>query len=101
MEPVDWEGLPMKTNEIENNRFKVARNGEHTMRMFQCDDCQFCNLKRRLPGWSLQDQLLQCCLRRANLDSFWSRESGTVRNHVGEVRKQLEYGGLVRVEMFP
>jgi len=59
--------------------FKVAWNGDHLLTPFQCDLCCFCNLQSRDPVPSLpKDDLLLCCIRRANLDAVWGRESHTV-----------------------
>ena len=34
----------------EKERFKVARDGDHLMTQFQCDHCQFVNLRSKLPS---------------------------------------------------
>ena len=46
----------------------------------QCDACHFENCKRRSPiEGNLQDEVALLGIRRANLDSPWSRERSTVR----------------------
>ena len=60
------------------DRFKCARDGDHMMCPFQCDGCHFFNIQGRRPGVKVQDDVLLMCIRRANLDAFWSRESSTV-----------------------
>jgi hypothetical protein len=57
-------------------RFKLARDGDHLMWPFQCDDCHFQNLK----GASDTDGVLLLCIRRANLDALWAREPATVHS---------------------
>ena len=66
-------------------RFLQARPGDHLMVLFQCETCHFRNLTQKNPMASHpghQDCLLH--IRRCNLDSFWSRESSTVRAHLRE-----------------
>ena len=56
----------------------------------QCDLCIFRNLTFRNPiDGSEADELLLCCIRRVNLDAFWSRASKTVRATKGEVNQML------------
>lgn len=56
-----------------------TRPGDHLLVPFQCDLCSFRNLTRRNPSPSSpQDTFLLCCIRRANLDSVWGRESNTM-----------------------
>ena len=63
-------------------RFKEARDGDHLVTPFQCDDCHFVNVKGRLPEeGNHRDELAMLCIRRAILDSFWSRERSTVRSN--------------------
>ena len=60
-------------------RFREARDGDDLMITFQCDLCHFENVSGRHPRQdSHRDQLLLMCIRRATLDSFWSRERSTV-----------------------
>ena len=82
---IDGEGH----DEVEDDpqRFKEARDGDHFMCPFQCDSYSFYNLKGRYQREeSEQDQLLCVCIRRANLDSFWSRERSTVDKNWRELR---------------
>lgn len=63
-------------------RFKEARNGDHLMCIFLCDNCHFYNIQSRAPIVSdPQDELLLLCIRRANLDAFWARERSTVEGN--------------------
>ena len=84
--------------EAERDRYKGARDGDHLMCPFQCDLCHFRNIQKRDPGSDPRDEVLQKALRRAILDSFWSRESSTVNtNRLQEkhVDKAMEAYGVV------
>ena len=70
----------------EKERFKVARDGDHLMTPFQCDQCQFINLRGKLPSDSEIDQRLLFFIRRAILDSFWSWESSTVKSNLYQIK---------------
>jgi hypothetical protein len=56
----------------------VGRDGDHLLVPFECDLCIFRKLKSRnpIPG-DQQDLLMLACVRRANLDAFWSRAKST------------------------
>lgn len=55
---------------------------------FQCDHCWFVNINKREPEVSsLGDTRIMQYIRRVNLDVMWSRESGTVKNILGTLRK--------------
>ena len=78
--------------------FKEARNGDHLMVPFECDMCIFWKLRGTAPdpeGCS-KDKLLLACIRRVNLDAFWSRMTSTVNTNRDKVRaglKVIEIGG--------
>ena len=73
-------------------RFRVARAGDHLLVPFQCDLCSFQNLTRRNPSSSSpQDDFLLCCIRRANLDAVWGRESTTVSATLRGARQLLSF----------
>ena len=83
---------------IDKDKFKVARAGDHFMVPFQCDKC----LARMLLGRSLvvgdrKDELLACCIRRANLDALWGRESSTVLANTRHLRQLLDTWKLVGI----
>jgi hypothetical protein len=60
-------------------RFREARDGDHLMCPFQCDDCVFVNLrKRKAMDDDIRDLLTIICIRRIILDGFWARERSTV-----------------------
>jgi hypothetical protein len=68
-------------NEEDKLHFAVARPGYHLFFSFQCELCHFWNLHGRPPRLGsglLGDVELLKCLRRVNLDAFWSREPSTV-----------------------
>jgi len=60
--------------------FKTARDGDHMMGFpFECNLCHFRNLARRDPIIDSDKDVFQLvCIRRANLDAFWSRRPSTV-----------------------
>jgi hypothetical protein len=72
-EPEDEDGF-VWTKKGDEKRFWVARNGDNLISHFQCDLCVFRNIHRLDPLECHADELALCCLRRANLDSLWSRE---------------------------
>jgi hypothetical protein len=41
---------PDELEEDDPNRFKAARDGDHLMCPFQCNDCHFLNIQKRRPG---------------------------------------------------
>jgi hypothetical protein len=65
--------------EEDQTRFLCARAGDHLMTPFQCETCHVRNMLGRNPRPDKpSDTELKDMIRRANLDSFWSRESSTV-----------------------
>ena len=95
--PVDESGF----EQIENkdiNRFLEARNGDHLVCSFRCDECLFLMLKGCTPiSDNVKDEFLLRCLRRANLDAFWAREPSTVsanRRDVDRLIKLAEKVGM-------
>lgn len=62
----------------EESDYLKARRGDHLLVEFECDVCVFRKLKRRDPLEGLPaDDLTLKCIRRANLDAFWSRAPST------------------------
>ena len=74
-------------------RHDEARNGDHLMCPFQCDECHFTNI-HLCPSspFSLQDSLCLVAIRRANLDALWARERATVEANRREAVMFLEHG---------
>lgn len=67
--------------------YKFARNGDHLLVPFQCDLCIFRKLTGRTPHHqSDRDKVLMACIRRINLDAFWSRASSTVISNRDRIR---------------
>jgi hypothetical protein len=85
-------------------RFKEAREGDHLVCLFQCDECHFINMKgRRSKLGNMFDVLVLLCIRRAVLDSLWARERSTVRaNRMEGVRYLAICRGLgIEEEVYP
>ena len=71
-------------------KYLIARPGDGVLAPFQCEGCWFVNIYGRYPRGeeSFADKCVLTCLRRANLDVFWSRESSTVKS-VGGYLKEI------------
>ena len=70
-------------------KYLIARPGDGVLSPFHCKGCWFVNLYGRetRQGESFADKCVLACLRRANLDMFWSRESSTVQGVVGYLKE--------------
>jgi len=78
------------------NSFNHARAGDHLLSPFECDHCIFIKLKGVLPDKDdPRDILLLACIRRINLDCFWSREPQTVKQNTRRVEQQIKFSNLV------
>ena len=89
---------PNGLDEFEDDalRFQEAREGDHLMCPFQCDDCMFYNMKGRFQReGSKEDKLLSVCVRRAILDAFWARERSTVEKNWREMRNLQKTANLI------
>jgi hypothetical protein len=85
--PVDDVGID-HTQVGDERRYLHGRNGDQLMVPFQCDLCHFRNIMKRNPWESRwQDHEILEYIRRAILDSFWSRESRTVLFNLREARR--------------
>jgi hypothetical protein len=61
--------------------------------LFECDDYVFFRLERVWPAWvDPGEKLLGAYIRQANLDVFWLRQPGTVKQNLREFREQAEKG---------
>jgi len=67
LQPMEEDGFVIEM-ENDERRFKEGRNGNNLIYPFQCDLCQFHNLKGQDPGAMLADESLLLCIRRAILD---------------------------------
>jgi hypothetical protein len=66
-------------------RFLTARIGDHLLCPFQCDLCHFRNIQQRDPiDYKSEDIKLLRCIRRANLDSLWDKETQTVSKNFNQ-----------------
>jgi len=80
----------MVQDEEDEKRFLMARDGDNLVTPFQCDHCHFMNIMKREPLDDLaSDVRLMKCIRRVNLVAFWSREPGTVRGVLDEMKRGL------------
>ena len=80
-------------------RFKQGRNGDHLMTPFQCDLCHFRNMKMRDPDpQDYLDRKLFQYIRRASLDSLWSREPATVGGNLSQARAMERCGRSIGLE---
>jgi hypothetical protein len=79
------------TRHQSNKDFHQARNGDHLLVPFECDGCIFSKLRKGITIASdpAKDRMLLACIRRANLDAFWSRASSTVIANGDRVRSAL------------
>ena len=70
------------------------------MVQFECDSCIYRKLKKgRNPGVNeSSDALLLACIRRANLDAFWSRAESTVTSHARLINEGVELAELVGID---
>jgi hypothetical protein len=88
--PTDDEGFDWRPDADRLKHFQ-ARNGDHLVTPFQCDLCVFRNLQHRNPiADNPKDELLLCCIRRANLDAVWGRESNTVRSTLAAAKQMTK-----------
>jgi hypothetical protein len=67
-----------------------ARDRDDLLVSFECNVCIFKKLWDREPNSELEvDKLAMMCIRRVNLNAFWSRARSTVRGNAGKVREGL------------
>ena len=98
--PRDFEGESLEVPEDEE-RFIQARPGDHLLCSFQCENCHSQNIRGRSLRDSIQDEAFACQVRRANLDAFWSRAKGTVKNNMDEIKNQLRYAKALDFAPYP
>jgi hypothetical protein len=89
---------PEELEEDDPDRFRCTQDGNHLMCPFQCDQCHFYNIQQRRPGAKAQDKVLLMCIRRANLDAFWSREMVTVLANRREGARVLSVSARLGVD---
>ena len=72
------------------NDYEFARPGDSLAVPFQCNLCIFRRITNENPKpTSATNTLLLQYIRRANLDSFWSRATSTIRNDLGNVTRSI------------
>jgi hypothetical protein len=72
------------------NQYMHGRDGDNLLTPFECDTCIFRKLRRHSPDHSsLVDCRLMDCIRRINLDAFWSRATSTVKGNQDRVESAL------------
>ena len=80
----------------DNQRFETARNGDDLLVSFECDSCIFWKLYCRSEELSdPQDVFVLSCIRRINLDAFWSRARATVESNSAKVREGLRLSKML------
>jgi hypothetical protein len=68
--------------------YLVGREGDSLVCPFECDLCVFRKMKGLSPqSGNIQDDLVLGCIRRANLDVFWSRATDTVKGNFDNVKR--------------
>ena len=78
------------------NDYLVARDGDSILIPFECDTCIFRKLRGTNPNVrSPTDKYLLSCIRRMNLDTFWSSSEGTVRGNRYKINKMLKFSQSV------
>ena len=74
----------------EDSRFSRARDGDDLLVSFECDFCIFGKLFDHKPDPSnAKDKFALACIRRINLDAFWSRARSTVEANTAKMREGL------------
>ena len=72
----------------ESNRFRYGRDGDDLLVSFECDECIFAKLYRASPDrYSEEDVFAMGCIRRINLDAFWSGATKTVVTNTNQARR--------------
>jgi hypothetical protein len=66
----------------EEDRFLVARAGDHLMVPFQYKTCHFRNIYQRNPERMLTDEEALEFIWDANMNAFWGREESTVSSNL-------------------
>jgi hypothetical protein len=80
--------------------FLRGRDGDHLLLVpFECNLCIFQKLKEQSPLPSkYQDALLSTCIRRPNLDAFWSQAKGTAIGNRHKVTFAIKMSSLVGLQ---
>jgi hypothetical protein len=98
MEPEDEDGFVTLKNQ-DKHRFLIGRKGDHLTCPFQCDLCHFRNIQSRNPiETKVEDIRLLRCIRRANLDAMWSRETQTVTKNYRLAVRAIDIATALGIE---
>lgn len=88
-----------KLKGIDKRRFCVARDGDDLLVSFECDICIFAKIYSRLPDSGVDnDKFVLGCIRRANLDAFWSRARSTVTSNTVRFREMVNMSNRLGFE---
>jgi len=92
MEEEEGEESGFEYQEKRGKQFMCGRHGDHLMGLpFECDVCHFRNVARRDVDWeSTRDEYTLVCIRAANLDAMWSRETETVTQNFARMKRDLK-----------
>lgn len=83
----DW-----KMVHLQSDAFLHARDGDHMVCPFECDLRIFHKLKFRDPIESnTADKTLLACIRRGNLDAFWSSAKSTIEGNTRNLKKTSKF----------
>ena len=75
----------------DSTKYTCTRNGDYIITPFECDLYIFIKLQHRYPIISCnKDRKLCACIRRMNLDVFWSRSSITIGNNQSQIKKAIK-----------
>ena len=75
----------------DSGRFRTGRDGDDLLLSFECDYCVFWKLYKSMPDLESEaNTYAMACIRRINLDAFWSRARTTVLSNANQARKMLE-----------
>ena len=88
-----------KHHKVKATDFLTARRGDHMMVAFQCDCCVFRRLRGHEPDEdNSSDSLLLTCIRRVNLDSFWSRATTTAQKVAGTAKRMITHAEVLGLD---
>ena len=74
----------------DSTRFRSGRDGDDLLVSFECDECIFWKLYRGRPDLNRKEHVFaMACIRRINLDAFWSRAKSTVVANTAQARKMI------------
>ena len=88
-----------KGKRLDRHRYCVARDGDDLLVSFECDICVFSKVYQRLPDIDNDnDKFVMACIRRVNLDAFWSRARSTVSSNTVRFREMVRLSNKLGFE---